>query len=59
MSSQVPSPPATRPDLRVAEPDAPPVRYQALGYRAKRLLLTEPGMGYRLVGSDSAEQRPS
>ncbi len=42
MSSQVPSPPGARPDLRVTPQDSPPVRYQALGYRAKRLLLGPP-----------------
>jgi amino acid transporter len=49
MSSHVPSPPGTRPDLRVAAPDTPPVRYQALGYRAKRVLLGPPLRTAQLV----------
>jgi amino acid transporter len=48
MSSQVPSPPGTRPDLRVA-PSEPPARYQALGYRAKRVLLGPPLRTAQLV----------
>jgi amino acid transporter len=42
MSSRVQSPPGTQPDLRVAPTDSPPARYQALGYRAKRVLLGPP-----------------
>jgi amino acid transporter len=49
MSSQVPSPPGTQPELRVAAQDAPPVRYQALGYRAKRVLLGPPLRTAQLV----------
>ncbi len=49
MSSQVPSPPGIRPDLRVATQEPPPVRYQALGYRAKRLLLGPPLRTAQLV----------
>src|SRR6266496_4468923 len=42
MSSQAPSPPGTRPDLRVTGQDSPQARYQALGYRAKRVMLGPP-----------------
>jgi amino acid transporter len=49
MSSQVPSPPETRPDLRVADQDTPSVRYEALGYRTKRLLLGPPLRTAQLV----------
>src|SRR6266542_3714207 len=49
MSSQAPSPPGTRPDLRVTGQDSPQARYQALGYRAKRLLLGPPLQTAQLV----------
>ncbi len=49
MSSQVPSPPQTRPDLRVADQQPTPTRYEALGYRAKRLLLGPPLRTAQLV----------
>jgi amino acid transporter len=49
MSSQVPSPPDTRPDLRAAPEDSPPVRYEALGYRVKRVLLGPPLRTAQLV----------
>src|SRR6266498_3009399 len=43
------SPPGTRPDLRVTGQDSPQARYQALGYRAKRLLLGPPLQTAQLV----------
>jgi amino acid transporter len=49
MSSQVPTPPQTRPELRVADRDTPSVRYEALGYRTKRLLLGPPLRTAQLV----------
>ena len=49
MSSHVPSPPQTRPDLRVADRDGPSARYEALGYRAKRVLLGPPLRTAQLV----------
>src|SRR6266496_443759 len=49
MSSQAPSPPGTRPDLRVTGQDSPQARYQALGYRAKRVMLGPPLRTAQLV----------
>jgi amino acid transporter len=49
VSSQAPSPPGSPPDLRVAAPEAPPARYQALGYRAKRVMLGPPLRTAQLV----------
>jgi amino acid transporter len=49
MSSQLPPSPETRPDLQVADREAAAVRYEALGYRAKRLLLGPPLRTAQLV----------
>jgi amino acid transporter len=49
MSSQVPSPPDTRPGLQIADQESRAVRYEALGYRAKRLLLGPPLRTAQLV----------
>jgi len=49
MSPHVPSSPGTRPDLRITGQDSPQARYQALGYRAKRMLLGPPLRTAQLV----------